>query len=322
MKPHFLFAIPFIVLCFVALMCCMPVMAITGDPVTVLYQESFSSDPKWITNNPSSDYWDSSHQMYHFSIEPSTGAYAYTPISKYVTGSFTLEYDLILDHIDEGTTFRLGFSGKDMNPEKGPNVLTEFTNAKFGQIMWLHLVSPGNKMVEVNSESGDTQSSGDIAYKGPTAKYELNKTYHVTVNYNENQNILTMKVNEKTSGNEIWGYYVNTQESLGGMDRIYLGSIGDYGMMNRYAKGYIDNVRLTIPAADTAVSTVPSTVSTTTAPLTAPTVTKKNTPAAASTPVGNPIPGATPESPVSGIIPVMAVCVGGLCCLIMRQKRH
>ena len=130
-----------------------------------------------------------------------------------------------------------------MDPSRGPNVLTEFTNAKFGQIMWLHLVTPGNKMTEVNSQAADSLSSGPTMYPGPTVKYELNKTYHVVVDYNSDQKILTMKVNEKTSGNQIWSYYVNTAEDLNGMKNIYLGSIGDYGPISIYAKGYIDNVR-------------------------------------------------------------------------------
>ena len=310
-----------LLLCFLSLVCTMPVMAATGDAVTVLYQNSFSSDPKWTTNNPSSDYWDPALQMYHFAIEPSTGAYAYTPVSKYEKGPFTLEYDLILNNVDEGTTFRLGFSGVEMDPEKGPNVLTEFTNVKYGQIMWLHLVTPSNKMVEVNSKSGDTQSSGDIAYKGSTVNYELNKTYRVTLNYNENQRILTMKVNEKISGKDIWGYYVNTMEDLRGMNRIYLGSIGDYGMMNRYATGYIDNVRITIPAGETVASATPTTSVTPLSVVTAP-ASKKSTPVATRTLVDTNQPETTPESPLSGSTPVLAVGIAGLCCVLFSRRMH
>ena len=181
-----------------------PLHADGNQQVNVIYQSAFSTDPRWITNNPSSDYWDPTVGMYHFSIEPSTGAYAYTGVN-YNGGSFTLEYDVILNRIDDGATFRLGFSGDDMDPGEGPNALTEFTNDKFGQIMWLHMVSPGNKMVEVNSEHDDALSSGTIAYNGPTVKYELNTTYHVTMSYDADQQILSMKVNDKTSGNEILG---------------------------------------------------------------------------------------------------------------------
>ncbi|AGB02025.1 hypothetical protein [Methanoregula formicica] len=294
---------------------CVPAQGATGGPVTVLYQNSFSSNPKWVTNNPSLDYWDPGLQMYHFAIEPSTGAYAYTLVKGYEKQPFTLEYDVILNKVDEGTTFRLGFSGEAMNPEVGPNVLTEFTNAKYGQIMWLRLVTPGNKLMKVNSESGDTQNSGSIAYKGPTVNYELNKTYRVTVDYNKDQRTLTMKVNEKTSGQEIWGYYINTVEDLSGMDRIYLGSIGDYGMMHRYAEGYLDNVRLTVPAEAevttpaAAVTTAPQT------PTTRPTAIKTTVQQTA-------LPTTAPqESPVPVPVTILALGIAGACMALFLNKR-
>ena len=52
-----------------------------------------------------------------------------------------------------------------------------------------------------------------------------------------------MRVNEKLTGKEIWGYFINTGENLHGMNRLYLGSKGDYGAMYVFAVGYIDNVR-------------------------------------------------------------------------------
>ncbi|MCK9632469.1 MAG: hypothetical protein M0R30_12630 [Methanoregula sp.] len=304
--------------CLLVLVSPFPVQAATGDPVKVLYQNSFSSNPKWVTNNPSSDYWDPGLQMYHFAIEPSTGAYAYTSVSNYDGEPFTFEYDLILNDIDDGATFRLGFSGTDMDPNTGPNILTQFTNAKYGQIMWLHLVTPSNKMIEVNSESGDTQASGDAAYNGPTVKYSLNTTYHVTVDYRKAQRTLSMKVNEKTTGKAVWGYYVNTAEDLRGMNRIYLGSIGDYGRMNIYAKGYIDNVRLTIPADVSETPTTSAPVTTTTVPVV---TTKKTTPRPTTT-VPTPSPETTPESPLSGMTTIAALGITGLCCGLFLKRRN
>jgi len=125
-----------------------PIQAQSSDDQTTIYQTSFASDPHWVTNNPSTNYWDPNMGMYSFSIEPSTGGYSYIPVA-FDSGSFTLEYDVILTRIDEGATFRMGLSGAEMDPSKGPNVLSEFTNAKYGQIMWLHMVTPGNKLVEM-----------------------------------------------------------------------------------------------------------------------------------------------------------------------------
>ncbi len=179
-----------------------PIQAVSDENSDrVIYQTSFTSDPRWDTNNPSTNYWDPNTGMYHFSLEPSTGGYAYTVID-YDRGSFSLDYDMILNRIDDGATFRFGMAGSEMDPSKAPNVLTMFTNnqAKYGQIMVLHLVTPGSKLIEVSSQT----SSDPRAYNGPTAKYEINTTYHVAVNYDDNQKTLSMNVNEKKTGKEIW----------------------------------------------------------------------------------------------------------------------
>ena len=133
-----------------------PVAAQTIDGLTVMYQTSFDSDPHWTTNNPSNDYWDPATSQYHFSLEPSTGNYGYILVP-YERGSFNLDYDVTINRIDEGTTFRLGFSGSEMDRTKGPVVLTEFTNAKYGQIMWIRLVTPGNKLVQASSQHAATE---------------------------------------------------------------------------------------------------------------------------------------------------------------------
>ncbi len=299
------------------LLACVPgVLAEEDQSASVIYQTTFSTDPKWVTNNPSTDYWDANAGMYHFAIEPSTGSYAYIPVN-YDRGSFKLEYDVILNRIDEGATFRLGFSGVEMDGTKGPNVLTMFTNAKFGKIMWLHLVTPGNKLMEVNSQRGDTLTSGPLAYDGPTVKYEINKTYHVTVNYDSTSKVLSMKVNEKPSGKDVWSYFINTGEELRGMNRIYLGSKGDYGMMGIYAIGYIDNVRLTTPAKVTPATTAATVVETpsTTNPTPKPTTAK---------PIGTvpPSPPETPESPVSPVVSLAALGIGAACAGYITLRRR
>jgi hypothetical protein len=238
--------------CLIAVIClflfALPVQA-EGDSsqsVKVIYQTAFSTNPHWETNNPSTDYWDPTLGRYHFVIEPSTGSYAYYPM-EYINGPFTFEYDVTLDRIDDGGAFRMGLTGTEMDFNKGPNVFSMFTNGKHGQIMWLHIVTTGSKQMEVNSQSDDELTSGSIAYKGPTVKFELNKTYHVSTTYDQDLSMITMRVSEKTSGKEIWSYYIKTVESIRDMNRIYLGSRGDYRAMYTYASGYIDNVRLTQP---------------------------------------------------------------------------
>jgi hypothetical protein len=316
MKIQSVISFLILVTCLLALA---PAVHAEDESPNVVYQTTFSTDPKWITNNPSTNYWDSNRGMYHFSIEPSTGCYVYIPV-EYERGPFKLEYDVTLDRLDDGATFRLGFSGAEMDPGKGPMVLSQFTNAKFGRIMWLHLVTNGNKMVEVNSQKGDTLSSGPKGYyDGPTVKYELNKTYHVTVDYDSANKLLSMKVNEKTSGKDVWSYYVNVAEDLHGMNRIFLGSKGDYGMTSIYAKGYIDNVRLTTPVVAGATPTESVTAE----------VTPVNTQPTAKTPTQKPvttmptaIPAETPQSPSSVVLPVAALGIAGVCMGMLMLRRR
>jgi len=301
--------------------CCLlavqPIQAQSSEGQTTIYQNSFASDPRWITNSPSSDYWDPNMGMYRFSIEPSSGNYAYIPVV-FDSGSFSLDYDFILTRIDEGATFRFGLSGSEMDFNKGPNVVSMFTNAKYGQIMWLNLVTLGSKHMVVNSQSAATEMGPD-AYKGPTAKYEVNKSYHVTVNYEDNNKVLSMNVRELQSGKDIWGYFIQCGENLKGMNRIYLGSKGDYGPQNIYAQGYIDNVRLTVPSGAPVLTETPSvTIPVTTAQIPV-TPTKKPT---TKITVPTPYPTTPPQSTSSGILPVVAI---GVCCAIgclMAMKKN
>jgi hypothetical protein len=247
--------------------------------------------------------------MYHFSNEPSTQGYAFTTVD-YERGSFTFEYDVILTNVDDGATFTFGLSGSEMDPSKSPNVLSQFNNEKFGKIMKLHLVTPGSKLNEVSSQT----SSEPEAYSGPTVKYEINKTYHVTVNYDDDYKTLSMKVKEWLTGREIWSYYLNTVENMNGMNRIYTGSKGTYGRMNIYAVGYIDNVRFTSPAVVTTTSIEVTRVpSTTTIPTKTPT--QKLT-----TIVPTSYPTETPSSPSTGIPAIAALGIIGVFGVLAGKK--
>lgn len=302
----------FIVAClFLALV---PVQA-AGDgstPQKVIYQTAFSSDPRWTTNSPSSDYWDPSTGRYHFSMEPGTGNYAYVSIPD-MAGSFTFEYDVVLDRVDDGATFRFGLTGTEMDFNKGPNIISMFSNGKHENIMSLHLVSIGSKQQEVNSQSDDQATSYGKAYKGPTVRFALNKTYHVTVDYVESSGTTTMRVSDKVTGEKVWSYFIQTTESMHDMNRIYLGSRGDYGSMYTYARGYIDNVRLTQP--DLSV-TPEMTFDTPTPETTIPTITTKKTIA-----LPTALPVDTPQSATNYLLVILALGIIGTCGIIRGLKR-
>jgi len=290
-----------------------PIMAQSGER-TVIYQTSFDSDPKWTTNSPSNYYWDPSLAVYHFSVEKSSGAYAYKAVD-FEGGPFMLEYDLLFTKFDKEAYFGLGFSNSEMDIGKGPNVVTQYTNAKYGQIMWLHLITNGNKAMDINSVHLPSELGPD-AYAGPTVRFEVNKTYHVVVNYDDGSKMLEMRVIEKMSGKVIWNYYMNTWENLHGLNRIYMGAVGVYGRMNIYSQGYIDNLRLSKPSASPSVTT---TVPVSTAP-TYPINTSKTTRKVTVT-VPTSYPPVSQNSPVSVIHVIGALGIVGVTYLRKRNGK-
>jgi len=245
-------------------------------------------------------------------MEPGTGNYAYVSIPD-MAGSFTFEYDVVLDRVDDGATFRFGLTGTEMDFNKGPNIISMFSNGKHENIMSLHLVSIGSKQQEVNSQSDDQATSYGKAYKGPTVRFALNKTYHVTVDYVESSGTTTMRVSDKVTGEKVWSYFIQTTESMHDMNRIYLGSRGDYGSMYTYARGYIDNVRLTQP--DLSV-TPEMTFDTPTPETTIPTITTKKTIA-----LPTALPVDTPQSATNYLLVILALGIIGTCGIIRGLKR-
>jgi len=275
-----------------------PVCAEVQVQDELIYQTSFTTNPSWITNSPRSYYWDSGKGVYHYAIEPGTGGYAYTTVD-YSHGSFTLDYDVTPTSTADNSAFRLAFSTADMDRTKGTIALTEFTNAKYGRVMWLRTVTPSNKLFTVNSATNCLESDCTLpTYTGPTVRYADNRTYHVVLQYDDQRQTLSMRVIDKAAGAEIWGYYIATKEDLRNMNRIAIGTIGDYSDLGPVAEGYIDNVRLTMQKTVTVTSTP-----TTPAPTMATPVKTATKPTVRPT---TPEQTPTPESPVSPIIPVAA----------------
>ena len=290
MKPQQIFLTLMLAAAVILIVC--PVQADSGTQ-SILYQTNFATNPYWTTNNPSTDYWNSLGESYNFGIQPSTGNYAYSPPINYEGGSFTLDYDVTIENMDPGATFRLGFTGADMDFNKGPNVITAFTNTKDGLIMVLHTVSESAIQSEV--------SSAYASYGGPTVNYQLNTTYHVDVNYNNDTNVVTETVTNKQTGQQLWSYFTSTQSRLRDMNRIYLGNVGDYGAMDIYAVGYIDSVRLTATAPATPATPTPFPVST------KPTFAINQTILPTITATFTPIKTVTNKSPLSGMIAIAAL---------------
>ena len=247
-------------------------------------------------------------------IEPGTGGYAYIAVDD-SEGPFTLEYDVTLTSMEENSAFRLAFSTTEMDRTKGTIALTEFTNAKYGKVMWLRTVTPSNKLYTINSAANCLDEDCTLPkYSGPTVRYTENRTYHVVMQYDDERETLSMRVIDKAAGTEIWGYYIATKEALHGMNRIVIGTVGDYSDLGPVAEGYIDNVRLTAqktvtvtPTATTTTLVKPTVVKTTAKPTVKPTAAEQTPP---------------PESPVSSSAAIAAAGLAGMAVLYTRSRQN
>ncbi len=284
-----------------------PVAAATTTQEEVLYQATFTTDPGWITNSPKSYYWVPDKGVYYYSIEPGNAGKAYVQVPNYNGGSFTIDYDLTPTNTEQDTAFRLGFATQEMDRTKGTIALTEFTNAKYGKLMWIRAVTPSNRLTEVSSQ----QNSYGEKTGAPTVNFENNHTYHVTLEYDDKETTLTMRVIDKTAIANLWGYYIDLKEPLRGMKYIVIGTIGDYSAPGHYAQGYIDNVRLAVPKTVTVTDT---TIAVTNPPTLTHTSMKTTVPTTAAE--------ESPASPLSPIVPVAAAGIALLAVLYGRQRRN
>ena len=122
-------------------------------------------------------------------------------------------------------------------------------------------------------------------------------------------------VANKLTGRTIWSYYINTWDQLKGMNRIYIGSVGDYSPMFNYAIGYIDSVSLTqpLPATPTQLTAVPTSA--------VPTYSLRPTMQPTTLIPLTSIPTPT-QSPVSVFIPCAALVVLGSVVVLQRRRKN
>jgi hypothetical protein len=126
-----------------------------------------------------------------------------------------------------------------------------------------------------------------------------------------------MRVSDKTTGKEIWSYFLKTVESVHGMNHLYFGSRGDYGGMYAYARGYIDNVRLSQPGP---ALTPEPTFGSQTEETTVPSVTTKK-PVVLPTRMPTDME-TTPQSPSGALPAVLALSIIGTCCVFRGRKKY
>lgn len=274
---------------------------------TALYETDFSENPGWTTNSPSRYYWDPAREMYHFRTEGGTNGYACIPVS-YDGQSFTLDYDVILLESQPNSAFRFGLTSSEMDFTRGTTILSALENGKYGKLFSLRVVDQNNQMREISSYYASY--CGALAGCN-TVEFKENTTYHVTLRYNRETRYADIKVVNKETNEDVFGYFVPVAKELLYLDRLAITTKGDY-TSGPFSEGFIDNVKLVVLSPVTATpTTVPVTpAETPSAPPTTPPVTTTG-----------PTPTPTPQSSPNAAIAVLSLLGAGLAAGMARREK-
>jgi len=135
----------------------------------IVYQTDFSSDPGWITNEPSRYYWDSSDQTFfanQFNINGG-GCYAYRNVTHRGEDSFRLEWDMIVNSIDYAAALSFGLYASDLQADAPP--------ANYAQVI---LGSEDRGLMAFLAWANPTTYGGSLP-----VQFSLNTWYHIVMEY-------------------------------------------------------------------------------------------------------------------------------------------
>lgn len=206
-----------------------------ADDGITIYSEDFSSDPHWITNNSANYYWDSTGGRYYYKIIDATNEYAYVSVHHFMDASFRsfkLTLDLLPTHTGWAGDFRLGVSNANMSYIAPTSIVGSFCVGDGGH--HIHLCGT------------DNQSRFFDNMTGPQELFTDNVLYQLILSCDNLTLYTDLLVIKKENGDTIYAASIYGYGPFLGMDRIYMGSIGDPGYPDCYAEGYIDNVVLTV----------------------------------------------------------------------------
>lgn len=225
----------------------------TAAPVVqdgnILYKTTFSDASGWMTNSKDRYFLENSTGRYHYLIEGGTGSYSAIPLPEEVNGPFILEFDVTPIRTDEGSSFRFGIGSEEKDSQKGPLLMAELAYKKGGKLFYLKTVSKENALNLVGSSSS-------IGGSGPAVRYEDNKQYHIKLTYYAADNRASITVQEAGKSGTIFTTTAPVSGRMEDLTHLFLTSLGD-GVPGPQAEGYIDNITLTLPKTQSAVSPTP-----------------------------------------------------------------
>jgi zinc protease len=210
----------------------------------IIYQTDFSTDPAWITDQPSNYYWNQTALSYHAKVENNAPAYSpnryfYTPVT-WTGDSSELQWDIKMTRAEwsAGVSFGLfdetiGFAGFN----GGQGVCLEFANPDAGRLIWLYICGGG----------------GLASASSPGGTYSVNTLYTCKISYDSSTAEVSVELVVHDTGAPVWsktlavpGGFTQPLTKLGGSRSGFGETGGGYSGVNRWgvSEAEIDNVVL------------------------------------------------------------------------------
>jgi len=210
-----------------------PAARASVDAGTLVYSTDFTTDPHWSTNNPATNYWNSSLGMFHYLMRDGSGAYVNVKVP-YHGESFTLAFDILPERTEYQSSVKFGLGDDDQVTQERLTMFTEFVNGPYGRLIWIRSINNLNERREA--------SSYYLSYGGPTVQFSDGTWYHVVMDYRLETRSLTLSVTRRNDSSPVWQYSLTSLDTFPTMNRIYMSKIGDSTNPSAVAEGYIDNV--------------------------------------------------------------------------------
>lgn len=209
--------------------------------LNIVYQEDFSSDPGWTTNNPAHYFWDSSTQTYYQESIDASNEYSYKMLPGFQAGNrWRLEYDLLPVNFDWAGDARLSFADSDLDTWPGEGKYPQYVTVNFAR------VDPGYipYIAWVTSEGN---FGGKEYLSNP---FTPGIWYNILLDYDPaTGELYTLMKERDTATLLLEDTLLVTGTFTSGIDRLAMSTVGDNYAPGATGISYIDNITVSqIPA--------------------------------------------------------------------------
>ncbi len=202
---------------------------------TLPYNQDFSGDPAWATNNAANFKWDAASGVYYSKSVLNSGEYAGTQ-TDYSGGSFRIEFDLQITSRQANSEINFGLFGP---------AYTSFQLSPYDKpCMYLSAGGSGNNFkLMIVTDSGSHYESL-VSGVG----LELYKWYRATLIYDSVKGRAAAKVVERDTGGRIWEDSFFTLSGVFPLDMKYLGfsMVGSWADSGQIQESLIDNLKFVL----------------------------------------------------------------------------